>query len=98
MFKLKTTKWETDENGIARRGLLVRHLVLPKDAAGTAEVVRFLSQKVSGNTYLNIMAQFRPEYRACRFPGPARRITPKEYSDAVDLAVRAGLVRGLEIF
>lgn len=88
---------EMDENGIAIRGLLVRHLVLPEGAAGTAEVVRFLSQEVSGNTYLNVMAQFRPEYRACRFPGLARRITLKEYSDAVDLAVRAGLVRGLEI-
>jgi putative pyruvate formate lyase activating enzyme len=75
----------------------VRHLVLPESAAGTADVVHFLSQEVSKNTYLNIMDQYRPEYRAGRFPGLARRITLKEYSDAVDLAVRTGLVRGLEI-
>lgn len=75
----------------------MRHLVLPEGEAGTAEVVHFLTQEVSKNTYLNIMDQYRPEYRACRFPGLVRRITLKEYSDAVDLAVRAGLVRGLEI-
>jgi len=75
----------------------VRHLVLPEGEAGTAEVVRFLSQEVSKNTYTNIMDQYRPEYRAGHFPGLARQITLKEYSDAVDLAVRAGLVRDLEI-
>lgn len=86
-----------DEEGVAVRGLLVRHLVLPEGAAGTAEVVRFLSEEISKSTYLNIMAQYRPEYNACRFPGLARRITLKEYSDAVDMAVRAGLERGLAI-
>jgi len=88
---------EMDAEGIARRGLMVRHLVLPGGAAGTDEVVRFLSQEVSKNTYLNIMDQYRPEYRACRFPSLARRITLKEYSDALDFAVLAGIVRGLEI-
>ena len=64
-----------DEDGIAVRGLLVRHLVLPEGAAGTAEVVRFLSEEISKNTYLNVMAQYRPEYNACRFPELDRRIT-----------------------
>ena len=48
-----------DEDGIAVRGLLVRHLVLPEERAGTAEVVRFLSEEISPNTYLNVMAQYR---------------------------------------
>ncbi|MCX5844103.1 MAG: radical SAM protein [Deltaproteobacteria bacterium] len=84
-----------DEDGIAVRGLLVRHLVLPEDAAGTAEVVRFLSEEISPNTYLNVMAQFRPEYNASRFPELNRPITRQEYADALRLASRAGLARGL---
>jgi len=64
-----------DEEGIAVRGLLVRHLVLPGGLASTAEVVWFLSQEISKNTYLNIMAQYRPEYNACNFPELNRGIT-----------------------
>jgi putative pyruvate formate lyase activating enzyme len=84
-----------DGDGIAVRGLLVRHLVLPEDAAGTAEVVRFLSVEISPNTYLNVMAQYRPEYNASRFPELNRPITGQEYADALRLAARAGLARGL---
>jgi len=84
-----------DGDGVAVRGLLVRHLVLPAGAAGTAEVVRFLSEEISPNTYLNVMAQFRPEYNACRFPELNRPITWREYTDALRLAAQAGLVRGL---
>ena len=88
----------TDEEGIALRGLLVRHLVLPACLAGTAEVVRFLSQEISRDTYLNVMAQYHPEYNACRNPELDRRITLKEYNEAVALAGAAGLTRGLAIF
>ncbi len=87
-----------DDEGIAVRGLLVRHLVLPDNLAGTAEVVRFLSQEISRNTYLNVMAQFRPEHNACSFPELNRCITLQEYSEAVRLALAAGLYRGLAIF
>ncbi len=87
-----------DDEGIALRGLLVRHLVLPNDIAGTAEIVRFLSEEVSKNTYLNIMAQYRPEYNACSFPGMDRRVTLKELKDAIRLAAAAGLTRGLAIY
>jgi len=85
----------TDEEGIARRGLLVRHLVLPEGMAGTAEAVRFLSQEISKNTYLNVMAQYHPDYQACRFPELCRPITAREYAQAVALAAEAGLARGL---
>ena len=84
-----------DEAGIARRGLLVRHLVLPERAAGTAEVVSFISQEISKNTYLNVMAQYHPAYNACRFPELCRPISAREYARALALAAEAGLTRGL---
>ena len=86
---------QMDEEGIALQGLLVRHLVLPADAAGTEEVVRFISQEISVHTYLNVMAQYHPEYQACRYPELSRAITAREYAQALGLAQRAGLVRGL---
>jgi putative pyruvate formate lyase activating enzyme len=83
------------ENGIAVRGLLVRHLVLPNNLAGTEEVVRFISE-LSKNTYINIMDQYRPEYRADQYTELSRRITLSEYREALRLARAAGLSRGLE--
>jgi putative pyruvate formate lyase activating enzyme len=87
-----------NKNGIATRGLMVRHLVLPNDVAGTAEVVRFLSEEISRNTYLNIMAQYRPIYTAFIHPELNRSITAKEYSNAIRLAADAGLTRALDIY
>jgi putative pyruvate formate lyase activating enzyme len=84
-----------DGDGLAVCGLLVRHLVLPEGAAGTAEIVRFLSEEISKNTYLNVMAQYRPQYNACRFAGLCRPITGQEYAHALRLAAAAGLTRGL---
>jgi len=82
-----------DERGVALRGLLVRHLVLPEGLAGTAEVVRFLADEVSKNTYLNVMAQYRPCHKAHELPPLNRRITAEEYKEAVRLANDAGLYR-----
>jgi len=82
-----------DGEGVAVRGLLVRHLVLPGGLAGTEEVVRFISREISRDTYINVMAQYRPEYNACRFPELSRPITAREYAAA--LAIAAGLSRGL---
>jgi putative pyruvate formate lyase activating enzyme len=82
-----------DERGIARRGLLVRHLVLPGGLAGTGEVVRFLANEISSNTYVNIMDQYFP----CGDIQPGsplgRRITGEEYEEALSLARAAGLTR-----
>lgn len=89
---------EIDADGVAVRGLMVRHLVLPEGAASTADVVRFLSREVSGNTYLNVMAQYRPEYRACGYPEIDRGITDREYREAVRMAADVGLTRGLDIY
>jgi putative pyruvate formate lyase activating enzyme len=87
---------QTDHRGIARRGLLVRHLVLPAGLAGTTDVVGFLASEVSTNTYLNLMDQYRPCYRAhqvSEFPDLGRRITSAEYAAALRAAGRVGLTR-----
>jgi putative pyruvate formate lyase activating enzyme len=82
-----------DEDGLAVRGLIVRHLVLPNGLAGTKEVARFLSQEISPNTYVNIMDQYRPIFQAHLYASLNRPITPKEYQDAVEMAKAAGLTR-----
>ena len=84
---------EIDEQGVATRGLLVRHLVLPHGLAGTQKVVRFLAKEVSLNTYLNIMAQYRPSHKAHQFPLLTRSITREEFSEALKLAQEEGLHR-----
>jgi putative pyruvate formate lyase activating enzyme len=82
-----------DEHGIALRGLLVRHLVLPDKIAGTDRVLAFLANEISRNTYLNLMDQYRPCYRADEFPELDRPITAQEYRDALAAAARLGLTR-----
>ena len=82
---------QTDDDGLAIRGLLVRHLVLPRNLAGTKQIVQFLANEVSVNTYLNLMAQYYPAYNANRYPELNRRITSSEYSAAVRMAQEAGL-------
>lgn len=81
------------DTGVAVRGLLVRHLVLPEGIAGTAGVVKFISGEISKNTYINIMDQYHPCFRAFDMPPLNRRITDKEYRDAIQLALDAGLKR-----
>ena len=82
-----------DQNGIARRGLLVRHLLLPGDLAGTAEVTGFLAREVSANTCVNLMDQYHPGYRADRYPPLDRSPSPEEYAQALDDARNVGLHR-----
>lgn len=82
-----------DEKGVALRGLLVRHLVLPEGIAGAGEVVRFIAEEVSRDTYLNIMGQYHPCYKAFEYPSLSRRITDSEYSEAIKMARDAGLKR-----
>jgi len=84
---------QIDGQGVAQRGLLVRHLVLPNRLAGTGEVVRFLAQEVSINTYLNIMAQYHPCYQAFNIPQLARPVSEAEFAEAVDLTHQQGLDR-----
>ncbi len=82
---------EVDDRGIARRGLLVRHLVLPGGLAGTSEVARFLAEEVSPDTRINVMAQYRPCYKATGDPALARRPTVDEFAAAVAACRARGL-------
>lgn len=81
-----------DERGIARSGLLVRHLVMPEGVVGTEKVMRIIAD-ISPNTYVNVMAQYRPCARAVGHRVIGRRITAEEYRQAVEHARRAGLQR-----
>jgi putative pyruvate formate lyase activating enzyme len=82
-----------DERGVAQRGLLVRHLVLPNGVSGTGEIASFLSREVSPDTYLNVMSQYRPTYKAHEYEELDRRPSAEELQEAVDLAHQAGLTR-----
>lgn len=82
-----------DHDGIARRGLLVRHLVLPGGAADTESVLTFIADEISSGTYLNLMDQYRPCYRADESPPLDRPLGRAEYERARSVARRVGLVR-----
>jgi putative pyruvate formate lyase activating enzyme len=81
-----------DERRIAKRGVLVRHLVLPNNLAGSEKIFEFLAS-LSKNIAINIMDQYYPCYRAFEFPELSRRITKKEYQEAINLAKKYGLER-----
>ena len=82
-----------EADGLAARGLIVRHLVLPGGLAGTKAVVKFLAEEISPNTYVNVMAQYRPCYRAFEHPALDRRITRAEFAEALAAARASGLHR-----
>jgi len=84
-----------DEHGLAKRGLLIRHLIMPGGLAGTREIMRFLAQEISPHTYVNIMAQYRPAGKVSskEYPEINRRITRAEYEEAVRIAYEEGIYR-----
>jgi putative pyruvate formate lyase activating enzyme len=88
---------QIDARGLAKRGLLVRHLVLPNNLAGTAEIVHFLAEEISPDTYLNLMDQYRPAFNVRQYPNQfpklRRPVTSQEYQSALKLAREAGLHR-----
>jgi len=84
---------QIDEKGIATRGLLVRHLVMPDDMAGTREAMRFLAKEVSTNTYVNIMNQYRPCGRAYEHSKLDRSVSRVEYTRAIEAAREEGIER-----
>lgn len=84
---------QLNADGLAVRGLLVRHLVLPYGLAGTEEIVQFLAQEISPDTYLNVMAQYRPSFNARQYPKLTRPVNQEEYQAAVHMARQAGLHR-----
>jgi putative pyruvate formate lyase activating enzyme len=84
---------QVDDRGVARRGLLIRHLVLPNRIAGTEGVVRFIAQEISTDTYLNVMAQYHPARYALKIPALSRPLQRGEFLEAVNLARDYGLER-----
>lgn len=80
-------------DGLMRRGLMIRHLVMPNNVGGTAEVVRWIAASLPKDTYLNLMPQYSPVHRAPEFPDIARRITSREYNAAIVAARDAGLTQ-----
>jgi putative pyruvate formate lyase activating enzyme len=84
-----------DEQGVAKRGLLIRHLVMPEGVAGTREVMNWIAQELSPTTYVNVMAQYYPAGKVSRreFAEINRRVTPAEYERALSDAWHAGLKR-----
>lgn len=85
----------TDARGIAQRGLLVRHLVLPGGLAGTAEIARFLVEEISPDVSINIMGQYRPEFKTRQGDSGqlSRPVTAEEITEAFEIARAAGLHR-----
>ena len=81
-----------NDRGAALRGLIIRHLVLPDNIAGSRAVIDFIG-RISSNTYLNIMDQYHPAYRARSYPGLGKRVTLAEYDELISYAVRSGLRR-----
>ncbi|MEN8142489.1 MAG: radical SAM protein [Thermodesulfobacteriota bacterium] len=82
-----------DGNGVARRGLLVRHLVMPGGLEETGAILDFLAREISVDTYVNIMDQYRPCGRAVEFPPLDRSLDREEYGEALAMAKEVGLKR-----
>lgn len=85
---------ETDSNGIAVKGLLIRHLVLPGNIAGSEKVLRFIAKNISKDTYMSIMSQYHPAHKATKMKEISRRITKEEYERVLKLAEELGLENG----
>jgi putative pyruvate formate lyase activating enzyme len=83
-----------DENGVAQRGLIIRHLVLPGALSGTEGVMKFLAGEISKDVYISLMSQYFPAYRARELKEINRRITPEEYEDAWQIMLKYGLENG----
>jgi putative pyruvate formate lyase activating enzyme len=84
----------TDEAGVALRGLIIRHMVLPEGLAGTDGIMQFIAREISRNTAISLMSQYFPAHRAFQFPEICRRIDQSEYLLAEQAMAAAGLEEG----
>jgi putative pyruvate formate lyase activating enzyme len=84
---------QISENGLALRGLLVRHLILPNGLAGTEDILNFLAEEISTNTYIHLIDLYHPAFRARDYPEINRIIQPEEFITAMSAAQRLGLNR-----
>jgi putative pyruvate formate lyase activating enzyme len=82
-----------DDAGVARHGLLIRHLVLPNEMAGTRNIMRFIAREISTRSYVNIMPQYRPCGRAAEISGLNTFLSPADYRNALQAAKKEGITR-----
>jgi putative pyruvate formate lyase activating enzyme len=85
---------DIDEKGIIKKGVIIRHLVLPNNIAGTAKTMKFIAQELSKDTYISLMSQYTPYYKAHEFKDISRRITFEEYEEAENFMHKYGLYNG----
>ena len=83
-----------DEHGIAKQGLIIRHLVLPGGISGTEEVMKFLAEEISKDVAISLMSQYFPAFKATEFKELNRRITAEEYEEAYQIMQKYGLENG----
>jgi putative pyruvate formate lyase activating enzyme len=83
-----------DEEGIARRGLIIRLLVLPEDISGTKGTLRFIAQEISQHAYLSLMSQYYPTFKAYNYEKLSRAVKAHEYKEVLDEAMSLGLENG----
>ena len=83
-----------DDDGIAKRGLIIRHLVLPGGISGTGQVMQFLAGEISKDVYISLMSQYFPAYKCAEHPEINRRIGEKEYDEAYNIKMKYGLKNG----
>ena len=84
---------KVSENGIAQKGLLIRHLVLPGGLAGTREIMRFIAREISADSYVNIMSQYRPCGRAAEIKELNGPLSPHDFQTALQQAAAEGITR-----
>jgi putative pyruvate formate lyase activating enzyme len=79
------------KDGIMYRGLMIRHLVMPNNVGGSEKIMEWIAENLPKDTYINIMAQYNPVYKAYDYPEISRRITGEEYKKVVNIAMGLGL-------
>jgi putative pyruvate formate lyase activating enzyme len=84
----------TGEDGLAQKGLIVRHLILPNEIAGSADSLKWLAERISRNTTVSIMAQYYPSHLAVNDPRLSRKISANEYNQVISLIEELGLENG----
>lgn len=85
---------EFDTEEVIKRGLIIRHLVLPNNLSGTEKIMKFLAEEVSKDCYISLMSQYHPCYKAAQYPEIARRLTTEEYAFACEIMQKYGLENG----
>lgn len=83
-----------NEDGVAKKGLVIRHLVLPSGLAASEKVFKFISENVSKDIYISLMSQYQPVYRASEFIEINRKINKKEYEEVFNMLLKYGLSNG----